>query len=668
MNTDMSLSDEKIRRKVVILVLSYAEPPWSLIEVEGIRATWALNPHPDVEILFYYGGKSAIEGDRLFFDYPEGFSNIGYKTLAAFDYVNKHYDYDFVFRTNTSSYVDKINYLKFLEQFSPEENLYSGVKCVPPPNDPRPVFASGCGYTLSRKTLRLILEDRYSWNHTQIDDLALASLMRKHGIPVTDAPRYDFGDFSDLRTFSLADAEKQFHLRCKFQDSRSLDAERMARAHAVYKELRGGYTMETVNFLVRTSGRPNSFRRLLLSIQSQRLENRRIIVSVDTDDSERYVQSLVDVDTIVRVPHVEKEEDGHAPYNLYMNSLLDQVKEGWVVFVDDDNMFKESGVLSKFFGMVAGGDSKKLYVCRTYNAPGKVIIPSDKSFGKKVTLNDVDTSNLILHSSIAKKYRWDDRTGGDFRYADAVIQGEGEGCVEWVDLVVGLMPEGAHRGRNGDTLLPLAPCNVCSKEGHYLNMGFRTHARCPHCGSFERHRVLTHLLKSSKKSSCKKILHIAPESPIEYALKGIYPEAEYVSSSYPFKGNSTYSFDISHNIGLDTGSVDILICSHVLEHVPDYHSALAEIYRVLAPGGSAYLMFPIRRGTTVEDPNVKDPALRKALYGQEDHLRFFGLSSLGEIFKGYRVVRHDPFAFNDDLIYKVAFPTICDQVFEMVKG
>jgi hypothetical protein len=668
MNTDMSLSDEKIRRKVVILVLSYAEPPWSLIEVEGIRATWALNPHPDVEILFYYGGKSAIEGDRLFFDYPEGFSNIGYKTLAAFDYVNKHYDYDFVFRTNTSSYVDKINYLKFLEQFSPEENLYSGVKCVPPPNDPRPVFASGCGYTLSRKTLRLILEDRYSWNHTQIDDLALASLMRKHGIPVTDAPRYDFGDFSDLRTFSLADAEKQFHLRCKFQDSRSLDAERMVRAHAVYKELRGGYTMETVNFLVRTSGRPNSFRRLLLSIQSQRLENRRIIVSVDTDDSERYVQSLVDVDTIVRVPHVEKEEDGHAPYNLYMNSLLDQVKEGWVVFVDDDNMFKESGVLSKFFGMVAGGDSKKLYVCRTYNAPGKVIIPSDKSFGKKVTLNDVDTSNLILHSSIAKKYRWDDRTGGDFRYADAVIQGEGEGCVEWVDLVVGLMPEGAHRGRNGDTLLPLAPCNVCSKEGHYLNMGFRTHARCPHCGSFERHRVLTHLLKSSKKSSCKKILHIAPESPIEYALKGIYPEAEYVSSSYPFKGNSTYSFDISHNIGLDTGSVDILICSHVLEHVPDYHSALAEIYRVLAPGGSAYLMFPIRRGTTVEDPNVKDPALRKALYGQEDHLRFFGLSSLGEIFKGYRVVRHDPFAFNDDLIYKVAFPTICDQVFEMVKG
>lgn len=76
--------EEKIRRKAVILVLSYAEPPWSLIETNGIRATWAAEPYPDTEILFYYGGKTAIEGDRLFFDYPEGLSNIGYKTLDAF--------------------------------------------------------------------------------------------------------------------------------------------------------------------------------------------------------------------------------------------------------------------------------------------------------------------------------------------------------------------------------------------------------------------------------------------------------------------------------------------------------------------------------------------------------------------------------------------------------
>jgi len=662
------LPEEKIRKKAVILVLSYEEPPWSLIEVEGIRKTWALNPHPDVDILFYYGGRSAIEGDKLFFDYPEGFYNIGYKTLAAFDYVNTHYDYDFVFRTNTSSYVDITNYLKFLEQFSPENHLYSGVKCVPPPKDPRPIFASGCGYTLSRKTLSLILKYKDSWDHSQIDDLALATLMEEHGIPVTNAPRYDFGDFSDSRTFSLEDAEKQFHLRCKFQDSRGLDVKRMLTAHSVYKKLREGYTMETVNFLVRTSGRPNSFRRLLLSIQSQRIEDRRIIVSVDSEDSERYVQSLVDVDTIVRVPHVEKKEDGHAPYNLYMNSLLDQVEDGWVVFVDDDNMFKESGVLSKFFDMVEGGDPRKLYVCRTYNTPDRVTIPSDKSFGKKVTPDDVDTSNLILHSSIAKKYKWDDRTGGDFRYAESIIKGEGEDCVEWVDLVVGIMPEGAHRGRNGDTLLALSRCNVCNKEGHYINMGYRTHARCPHCLSFERHRVLTHLLEKSKKSSCKRILHIAPESPLEYVLKGLYPEAEYVSSSYPSKGKSTYSFDISRSIGLESGSVDILICSHVLEHVPDYKSALAEIYRVLAPGGSAYLMFPIRRGNTLEDLSIKDPARRKVLYGQEDHLRFFGLSSLDEIFRGYKVVRHDPFTFDDNLIYKVAFPTICDHVFEMVKG
>ena len=230
----------KIRRKAVVLVLSDEREPWRSVEEQGIRQTWLTGvPKDQVDVLFYYGGGQSIRGDRLYFPFEESLENIGRKTLGAFEYVDTVYDYDFVFRTNTSSYLDCENYLKFLEQFDPEDHLYSAVKCVPPPGDPRPVFASGCGYTLSKRTLQFVLADRWSWDHSVIDDLALAKLMLKHMIPVTEAPRFDFGDFSDHKVFRVADAAKHFHLRCKYHSDRSIDIARMHKAFLAYLELRG---------------------------------------------------------------------------------------------------------------------------------------------------------------------------------------------------------------------------------------------------------------------------------------------------------------------------------------------------------------------------------------------------------------------------------------------
>jgi len=52
---------------------------------------------------------------------------------------------------------------------------------------------------------------------------------------------------------------------------------------------------------------------------------------------------------------------------------------------------------------------------------------------------------------------------------------------------------------------------------------------------------------------------------------------------------------------------DLVICSHVLEHVPDDRAALAEIRRVLRPSGHAILFVPV-------EPEGFDPKHRR-LYG-----------------------------------------------------
>jgi len=72
-------------------------------------------------------------------------------------------------------------------------------------------------------------------------------------------------------------------------------------------------------------------------------------------------------------------------------------------------------------------------------------------------------------------------------------------------------------------------------------------------------------------------------------------------------------------------SFDALICSHVLEHVRDDIRAMAELYRVLKPGGWGIIMVPIEVGLegVYEDPTKVTEAERWKHFGQGDHLRIY---------------------------------------------
>jgi hypothetical protein len=51
-------------------------------------------------------------------------------------------------------------------------------------------------------------------------------------------------------------------------------------------------------------------------------------------------------------------------------------------------------------------------------------------------------------------------------------------------------------------------------------------------------------------------------------------------------------------IDLPDACLDVLLCAHVLEHVPDTGTALAELRRVLAPGGHLLLQVPVLQAAT----------------------------------------------------------------------
>src|SRR5262249_40361896 len=78
-------------------------------------------------------------------------------------------------------------------------------------------------------------------------------------------------------------------------------------------------------------------------------------------------------------------------------------------------------------------------------------------------------------------------------------------------------------------------------------------------------------------------------------------------------------------IDLPDDSFDLVICSHVLEHVSDDRAAISELERIVAPGGMALILTPYRpHEPTREDPSVTTPMGRMLAFGQHDHVRLCG--------------------------------------------
>lgn len=171
-------------------------------------------------------------------------------------------------------------------------------------------------------------------------------------------------------------------------------------------------------------------------------------------------------------------------------------------------------------------------------------------------------------------------------------------------------------------------CPVCGKTSRK----FRTYGEtsredsvCVHCSSLERHRLVW--LFFSKRTDLfdqkpRTFLHIAPERCFIPRLKNILGPDQYITADL-YDERASVKMDIT-DIEFKNESIDAVYCSHVLEHVQDDRKALSEFYRILKPGGWAVFMVPITLEKTFEDPSVTDPAERKRLFGQDDHVRCYG--------------------------------------------
>jgi SAM-dependent methyltransferase len=151
---------------------------------------------------------------------------------------------------------------------------------------------------------------------------------------------------------------------------------------------------------------------------------------------------------------------------------------------------------------------------------------------------------------------------------------------------------------------------------------------CPSCDASDRERLyalyLDRVFASGQRERRCRLLEFAPSFGLSRKLKR-HPLVDYRSADL-FRNNVDDRVDITDMRDYPDAFFDVVLCSHVLEHVPDDRRAMRELHRILRPDGFAIVMVPLVHGVdeTNEDTAIDTPALRWKYFGSDDHLRQYG--------------------------------------------
>lgn len=150
---------------------------------------------------------------------------------------------------------------------------------------------------------------------------------------------------------------------------------------------------------------------------------------------------------------------------------------------------------------------------------------------------------------------------------------------------------------------------------------------CPSCGASDRERLYALFLREQfdriDREQKYRFIDFAPSLALSKWIRK-HPCIEYVTSDL-YRGDVDLNVDIMDMKNFEDNSIDMFLCSHILEHVPDDRKAVRELYRILKPGGFGILMVPIVSSlpTTHEDATKTTPEERTKFFAQGDHLRLY---------------------------------------------
>lgn len=194
-------------KKILILILSSNDIN-SKTNKYFQEKTWLKNLVS--EHYFYRASNvSQVKSNILYLNCSGKFEDINKKTIEAFKYVLKSCEFDYILRTNTSSFIDEEILLKFIEN-KPEDNFFSGYLGTSS-EYPGKNFISGSAFLISKNLVKGIVENQEKLNFELPDDVMISEYLFNSNVEPFITERNDIGSYPKFSNINY----ELYHTRCR---------------------------------------------------------------------------------------------------------------------------------------------------------------------------------------------------------------------------------------------------------------------------------------------------------------------------------------------------------------------------------------------------------------------------------------------------------------------
>lgn len=163
------------------------------------------------------------------------------------------------------------------------------------------------------------------------------------------------------------------------------------------------------NILIRTSMRPEFFKLCINSILTQKYNNYHIYICYDNTESLSYLNQYKLTKNITFF-FIENDSTEKYKFNLYNNTLIDMVNDGFIMFLDDDDVLTHNLCLKIINENIIDENSILIW---KFMRPDKLVYPKNIY---DIKIGEIDTTSLCFNCKYKNLSKWSDKQCGDFYF------------------------------------------------------------------------------------------------------------------------------------------------------------------------------------------------------------------------------------------------------------
>jgi len=182
-----------------------------------------------------------------------------------------------------------------------------------------------------------------------------------------------------------------------------------------------------INIITRTSGRPNAFKRCVNSIKEQTYQNINHIIITDDENNFGYIKEngydnpyLVNREELIKNDKsIDPGTGPYSPHNLYFIEVKHLITDGWVMYLDDDDLFNKETALDEIKDIINNVDEDTIIYWQMVYENG-MVLPQIINSKNPPRIGGIGSPCFTFHSKWIKYAQWDGWKCSDFRVINSL--------------------------------------------------------------------------------------------------------------------------------------------------------------------------------------------------------------------------------------------------------